>query len=54
MSVEAPIHMVYEYDMGDGWEHQVTLLGRASKGLPLDLCGKEAPKVLYLRGGQWE
>ena len=50
MKVESQIRMVYEYDMGDAWEHQITLFGRADRGLHIALSGSKAPKVLCLSG----
>lgn len=50
LEVDTHIELTYEYDMGDGWTHQITLLGRADKGLNMALGGKDAPKVLCLGG----
>ncbi|KAL8916009.1 MAG: hypothetical protein Q9208_008740 [Pyrenodesmia sp. 3 TL-2023] len=50
---KADIHITYEYDMGDGWEHQIQLLGRAEKGLHAALTGlpeEKAQKVLCVSG----
>ncbi len=50
---KADLHITYEYDMGDGWEHQIQLLGRAEKGLHAALTGlpeKKAQKVLCVSG----
>ncbi|KAI4263441.1 MAG: hypothetical protein L6R42_001413 [Xanthoria sp. 1 TBL-2021] len=45
------IHLRYEYDMGDGWDHQIVLLGRAEKGLHNLLGGgADTPKVLCIGG----
>ena len=48
------IQLQYEYDMGDGWIHDITLLGRADQGLHHALTdippGKDAIKVLCLSG----
>ncbi|KAL8834785.1 MAG: hypothetical protein Q9176_007303 [Flavoplaca citrina] len=36
----AQIQLRYEYDMGDGWDYQIVLLGRAGKGLHEVLGGR--------------
>ncbi|KAI4270991.1 MAG: hypothetical protein LQ337_006324 [Flavoplaca oasis] len=47
----AQIQLRYEYDMGDGWDHQIVLLGRAEKGLHDVLGGGgDAPKILCIGG----
>jgi len=33
------IEVLYEYDMGDGWEHQVLFLGKESAGLRMAIAG---------------
>ncbi|KAL8824876.1 MAG: hypothetical protein Q9170_008013, partial [Blastenia crenularia] len=35
----ADIHLMYEYDMGDGWAHQINALGRTDRGLHGSLTG---------------
>ena len=42
--------LVYEYDHGDGWTHQITLMGRADPGLHRAMRGSDAPGVLCLGG----
>ncbi|KAL9640696.1 MAG: hypothetical protein Q9204_000607 [Flavoplaca sp. TL-2023a] len=37
----AQIQLIYEYDMGDGWDHQIVLLAGAEKGLHEVLGGGE-------------
>lgn len=46
---EGKITLRYEYDMGDGWMHVITLLGRAQKGLHGDVGCKDM-RVLCLGG----
>ncbi|KAI4170591.1 MAG: hypothetical protein LQ343_004823 [Gyalolechia ehrenbergii] len=49
----ADMHLIYEYDMGDGWEHQINILGRADKGLHSALTGfppEKAQQVLCIAG----
>ncbi|KAI4126853.1 MAG: hypothetical protein LQ338_003526 [Usnochroma carphineum] len=49
----AELQIIYEYDHGDSWEHQITLLGRAEKGLHSALTGlpvEKAQKVLCISG----
>ena len=50
IEADGPIQLQYEYDMGDSWQHQITLLGRADKHLHESLGGKGAPKGLCLGG----
>ncbi|KAI4137476.1 MAG: hypothetical protein L6R39_007262 [Caloplaca ligustica] len=53
ISSKADVHITYEYDMGDGWEHQIQLLGRAEKGLHAALTSlpeEKAQKVLCISG----
>ena len=47
---EMKLGLEYEYDMGDGWVHQITLLGRADPGLHWAVGGHEAPTMLCLSG----
>lgn len=47
---EMEMGLVYEYDMGDGWTHQITLLGRADPGLNRSMGGPGAPPILCLGG----
>lgn len=50
---KADLRITYKYDMGDGWEHQIQLLGRAEKGLHAALTGlpeEKAQKVLCVSG----
>ncbi|KAL8869716.1 MAG: hypothetical protein Q9174_004062 [Haloplaca sp. 1 TL-2023] len=44
------IHVRYEHDMGDGWNHQIVLLGRAEKELHKVLGGGEDTPVLCIGG----
>ncbi|KAL8767605.1 MAG: hypothetical protein Q9209_005935 [Squamulea sp. 1 TL-2023] len=46
----AQLHLRYEYDIGDGWDHQINLLGRAEKNLHDVLGGPGAPAILCLGG----
>jgi hypothetical protein len=36
------IEMLYEYDMGDGWEHEILFLGKESAALRMAIAGPEA------------
>ncbi|KAI4216729.1 MAG: hypothetical protein LQ349_009086 [Xanthoria aureola] len=47
------IYLRYEYNIGDGWDHTIILLGRAEKGLHQVLAGREdnVPSILC-SGGQ--
>lgn len=47
---EMELGLEYEYDHGDGWTHQITLLGRADPGLHRAMGGPDAPAVLCLGG----
>ncbi len=47
---EMEMRLEYEYDMGDGWTHQITLLGRADPGLHRAMGGPDAPAILCLGG----
>jgi hypothetical protein len=47
---EMEMRLEYEYDMGDGWSHQITLLGRADPGLHRSMGGPDAPAILCLGG----
>lgn len=47
---EMKLGLEYEYDHGDGWTHQITLLGRADPGLHRAVGGSDAPAVLCLGG----
>ncbi|KAI4159892.1 MAG: hypothetical protein LQ342_006220 [Letrouitia transgressa] len=46
------VSITYEYDMGDGWQHDITVLGRADAGLHAMLGAPEEAevKVLCLSG----
>ena len=49
----AEIKLLYRYDMGDDWEHQINFLGRADRGLHSALTGlpgEKAQKVLCIAG----
>ncbi|KAL8860191.1 MAG: hypothetical protein Q9178_003455 [Gyalolechia marmorata] len=50
--ISGQIQVRYEYDMGDSWDHQIVLLGRAEKGLHnvLGGGGEDTPKVLCIGG----
>ncbi len=49
--ITGQIHVRYEYDMGDSWDHQIVLLGRAEKGLHNVLGGGEdTPRILCIGG----
>lgn len=42
--------MTYEYDMGDGWEHEIFVLGRADDNLGKALGLKDRQRVLCIAG----
>ncbi|KAL9611644.1 MAG: hypothetical protein Q9167_003712 [Letrouitia subvulpina] len=44
------VTITYEYDMGDGWQHEITVFGRAEPGLHVMLGAPEYVKVLCLAG----
>ncbi|KAL9034377.1 MAG: hypothetical protein Q9214_007070 [Letrouitia sp. 1 TL-2023] len=46
------VSITYEYDMGDGWQHEIAVLGRADAGLHAMLGApeEEEVKVLCLAG----
>ncbi|KAL9023989.1 MAG: hypothetical protein Q9196_006837 [Gyalolechia fulgens] len=49
----ADMHLIYEYDMGDSWVHQINVLGRADKGMHTALTGfppEKAQQVLCIAG----
>jgi hypothetical protein len=43
------IEVLYEYDMGDGWEHDILFLGKESGGLRMAIAG---PAVAVQRDGR--
>lgn len=49
---DGTVSLQYEYDMGDGWEHQILLFGRAQPGLHREFGLKEdgRKRVLCLDG----
>lgn len=40
----------YEYDPGDGWNHQLALLGRATPGTNAQFCAPDSVKIICLDG----
>jgi hypothetical protein len=45
------VSMVYEYDMGDSWEHQMTFLGVEDRGVRSTFApGSKADQILCLAG----
>jgi hypothetical protein len=36
------IEVLYQYDMGDGWEHEILFLGKESDGLRVAIAGSAA------------
>jgi hypothetical protein len=50
VTLEMEMRLEYEYDMGDGWTHQITVLGRANPGLHRSMAGPDAPAILCLGG----
>lgn len=50
VEADGPLQLRYEYDMGDSWEHQITLLGRADQQLHESIGGPGAPRGLCLSG----
>ncbi|KAL9598528.1 MAG: hypothetical protein Q9219_004430 [cf. Caloplaca sp. 3 TL-2023] len=47
---EKRVHLRYLYDVGDGWEHRIGMLGRADPDLHRLIEGPQAPRVLCFGG----
>ena len=47
---EGQVQIDYEYDHGDSWEHQITLLGRATKNLHRVVAADDIDGVICLGG----
>lgn len=50
VSPKMELGLEYEYDHGDSWTHQITLLGRADPSLHRTMGGPSAPSILCLGG----
>lgn len=45
------VNLVYEYDMGDSWKHQMTFLGVEDRGVRSNLApGTNLDQILCLAG----
>ena len=47
---EGEVHLSYDYDMGDNWEHQITFVGRATKCLHKAVGSPAIDSVIFIAG----